>query len=203
MSINSNQFRDLSITSGQDVTVDKSRNYANLFTIKNFDLKELNLTIQYLATINQDQVGLLTNEPIRDAVLGSKNKLEKLNLRLLKNYYSKDWKNKIKFGMRILYSIISILAVDLVQLYSMEQLSDEIKIKSSFMFGVFLLSGLYVILMNTINEITRFLFSKNLIKNLVCLGILIILIICRINLLIMGTNLKMEQTRNLTWKNVL
>lgn len=136
MSINSNQFRDLSITSGQDVTVDKSRNYANLFTIKNFDLKELNLTIQYLAIINQDQVGLLTNEPIRDAVLGSKNKLEKLNLRLLKNYYSKDWKNKIKFGMRILYSIISILAVDLVQLYSMEQLSDEIKIKSSFMFGV-------------------------------------------------------------------
>lgn len=136
MSINSSQFQDLSITSGQDVTVDRSKNYANLFTIKNFDLKELNLAIQYLAFLNQDQIGLFTNQPIREKNLLRKTRIEKLNFKLLKFYYEKEWKNKINFRMKFIYLIISILIFDLIQLYSVEQLDYQIKIKSSFIFGV-------------------------------------------------------------------
>lgn len=136
MSINSSQFQDLSITSGQDVTVDRSKNYANLFTIKNFDLKELNLAIQYLAFLSQDQIGLFTNQPIREKNLLRKTRIEKLNFKLLKFYYEKEWKNKINFRMKFIYLIISILIFDLIQLYSVEQLDYQIKIKSSFIFGV-------------------------------------------------------------------
>lgn len=138
MSFTSNQLQDLSITSRQDVALDKSKNYANLFTIKNFDLKELNLTIQYLAFLNQDQIGLFATEPKQKKSLISKTEAEKLNVRLLKFYYLKESKGNKNFRTRILYSIIFILIIDLIQLYSIEQLSDKVRIKSSLLFGVIL-----------------------------------------------------------------
>lgn len=136
MSLSSNQLRDLSITSRQDVTIDRSKNYASLFTIKNFDLKELNLTIQYLALLNQDQVGLFAARPDAYKPFVSKTLAEKLNIKLLKLYYHKESRENKKFKMRVLYSIIFVLILDLIQLYSIEQLSDKTRIKSSLLFGV-------------------------------------------------------------------
>ncbi|CAF0759378.1 unnamed protein product [Brachionus calyciflorus] len=114
---------------------DETRNFSNAYTIKNYNLKELSLSVQYLACLNKDRVLLERKKSVHKPLFISETRLRTLNNKLVNLYYI--GKKTFKMDKLIIcYFIIIVIILDTIQLYSIKSFNEEVKDKSVIIFGV-------------------------------------------------------------------